>query len=229
MLLSAVYATTAMEARMGKLYDRRDMEFELREIDKLEVRAGQTLAPIDFAKLDGTMKRHEDRSGKRTFRYSGSIFEKARRSARMQLLRSGSLMRDLRYAMGLFKSCAHCFTDAQQRRRPCDKHRAIVQKASSAVYWAGQDNLELRAAQGRTDEAEEVHDGGCNELEQWYYQDKRDKVWPGVTPEALAYNKERYDSLGYVGWLNMLLDEEEISLSQHQAELVRLREGANGT
>lgn len=195
---------------MGKLYDRKDMEFELQLLDQTEQELSGKILRGEFDPL---------RSKQAT-----ELIDKQRSRCRMNLLRSGQLMRDLRYALSVFNRCPSCFTDAEKKRRPCPQHKVLVKKASSAVYWAGLDNAPLRAAQGRPEDGEDfAHDGACNEWEQWYFRDLREKVWPGQTQDERDYNKNEYGSIDYRGWLAMLLENEELSYAAYQSELARLR------
>jgi hypothetical protein len=190
---------------MGKLYDKRDCEFDLAQIDKLEQEvSSQVLAgTFDALKVPLTV----------------ALFEKERVRCRMEVLRSGSLVRDLRGALALFRACPHCTTNALGKQRPCGAHAAIVGKAKRAIHYAVEDNQAKRAANGTTRDADETHDGALNEWETWYYADRRNGVWPG----DVAYVREQYGSADYRGWLTMLLQEEEIPYAVYHSELVRLR------
>lgn len=178
---------------MGKLYDQRDLEFDLDMLDKME----QGLSADIVA---GTI------SG---FAVRGLVsqFDKERRVCRMKLLNSGALMRDLRHAERLANAC------------PCPHHKRQFGLLCKRAKAMAEENEARRATLGivRTDDAA-THDGACNQWETWYFSDKREGVWPGDA----AYALREYGNLGYRGWLQMLLENEEIPQADYAAELRRL-------
>lgn len=196
---------------MGKLYDKQDMEYDLACIDKLEQGISQQIIAGTFPALRAKQATDE--------------CEKERQRCKMKLLRSGQLVADLRGAMALFRACPHCY-EAGGKQHPCDAHKLLVNKAKRAIKFAVDDNEARRGAMGQTRNDE--HNSECNEWETWYWADKRNHVWPGNTPEELAYNKEQFDRLDYRGWLNMLYFNEEMSYDEFRGELARLREGGLG-
>jgi hypothetical protein len=157
------------------------------------------------------------------------LLDKERQVCKMRLLRSSQLIGDLRYALGRFRACPHCQM-VGGKQRPCGAHKLQLLKAKRAIHWAAEDNLARRAAAGtmRPDDEGELHDGAPNEWEAWYFADRRLGIWPGTkdstfTQSELARMKEQYGSLDYRGWLQMLLEEEEITLPAYTTELSRLR------
>jgi hypothetical protein len=196
---------------MGKLYDRRDLEFDLHAIDDLE-------AGISRQVLAGTFPACRVPETVR-------LFEKERQRCKMQLLRTGQLISDLTHAMRLFRMCPHCATTTGGKQMPCSAHKLIVHKAKQAVHFAAEDNLARRMAAGQV-RGDDGHDGACNTWEAQYWNDRRNKAWPGQSPEELAYNKETFGSLDYRGWLQMMrYSAEEISDADYASEQKRLRGG----
>lgn len=200
---------------MGKLYDRRDMEFDLGVIDRLEQETSQQI-------LAGTLSALKSK-------LIIDLFDKERQKCKMQLLRTSQLVADLRSALALFRACPHCVTNAAGKQRPCDAHKAILGRAKRAVKFAADENLARRAANGQMRPGDEVfHDGAPNRWEAWYWADRKVGVWPGThawtgTQSDLDKMREQYDSLDYRGWLKMLLQEEEISYPEYCLEMERLR------
>jgi hypothetical protein len=196
---------------VGNLYDKRDLEHDLGEIDKLEQTVSRNIVDGTFDAMHAAQ--------------ADSLFEAERRRCKIRKLRSDQLISDLRVALALYRACPHCHDAPNGRQRPCGAHKAIVNGAKKAIHWATQDNLGRRAAAGtsRPDEDGDASSGECNQWETWYYADRRAGIWPGETSAAIEYNKEHYDTLDYRGWLRMLLHEEEISLDEYQGEMARLR------
>lgn len=195
---------------MGKLYDKQDMEFDVAQIDKLEQENSAQIANGTFPALKA--------------RLAADLFEKSRMRCKMTMLRSFQLLADLRGALALFKKCPHC-VEASGKQKPCNAHRDIVQGAKKAVFWAGEENLARRATLGISLADDEPTPGAdepanpLNEWETWYYSDRRNGVWPGDAAYAVA----QYGSADYRGWLQMLLEEEEIPLEAFHTEQERLR------
>lgn len=201
---------------MGKLYDRGDLRYDLDEIDKLEQGISQQILAGTFPAQKSTQ--------------AIELCDKERTRCKMRLLRSGALMRDLRAALKLFNACPHCFTDeATGKQHACGAHKESLSKAKQAIHFAIEENTARRLAAGRTrpDEDGEV-EGNLNEYETWYFSDRREGIWPGspafpLDQETVRKYKEQYGSLDYRGWLQMLLQEEEIPYPCYVAELERLR------
>jgi hypothetical protein len=201
-------------ANVGKLYDRRDLEFDLHAIDDLEAGISRQVLAGTFpaCKVPETVR----------------LFEKERQRCKMQLLRTGQLISDLTHAMRLFRMCPHCATTTGGKQLPCSTHKLIVHKAKQAVHFAAEDNLARRMAAGqmRSEDDDSTHDGSSNQWETLYWADRRNKVWPGQSRDELEYNREQFGSLDYRGWLEMMRwSAEEISETEYSTELARLREG----
>lgn len=215
---------------MGKLYNPRDLEFDLARIDRLEADAQRTLDPLKLAQLDGRCRTIENRDGKRSYRYSGSVFDTVRQSCKMQLLRTRQVIRDLAYARSVIQACGRCFTDADGNTRYCGPHRKYI-ALFRMVKMMGEENVAKRLSEGRpAEDGTEERDGSLNKWEEWYFRDRLEGVWPGHmppvkewTPDELGALKEQYGSLDYRGWLTMVLQEEEITAVEYSNELARLR------
>lgn len=199
---------------MGKLYDKRDLEFDLGVIDKLEQ---QTSAEI----LAGTFPALKASEVSR-------IFDEERQHCKMKRLRSTQLVADLRGALAIWRACPHCTTDAAGRQRGCKAHNLILRRAKSAIHWAAEDNLQRRINSGQQREDDAPHDGACNKWESWYFKDRREGIWPGTL--AHTYNgpeldklREQYGSLDYRGWLRFVYENEEMTHPEYASELRRLR------
>lgn len=204
---------------MGKLYDRRDRDYELGVIDQLESHlSSQVLAgTIDALHVPETVE----------------LFLRSRQACNMKLLRSGQLMRDLRAAERSFN------------RVPSESNKFRFSLCKKAVYWAGKENLERRASEGQLRPGDVVensteanwgtregksaipvgtgHDGSCNMWEKWYLSDLREGIWPGLTTDERRENDLDYGQ-GYMGWLRMLKFNEEIEERDFRSELARLTE-----
>lgn len=192
---------------MGKLYDRRDLEHDLEDIDRCEQENSQQIAAGTFPGFKAGA--------------ANRIFDEERQRAKMRLLRTSQLVSDLRFALALWRGCPKCYTDAQGKQRGCKAHAFILRRAKNAIHWATQDNLAKRISSGRERPDEQAHDGSCNKWEQWYFRDKREGAWP-VGGDS-AWTKEQYGALDYRGWLQMLFEEEEITYPELAAEKARLR------
>jgi hypothetical protein len=200
---------------MGKLYNRRDLEFCLNYIDHLEQQLSTEVVLGNFpaVQIPATVR----------------MFEKERQRQRMQLLQTGRLVSDLSHALRVWRACGACYTDANGRQKGCERHKEMLNKAKSAVYWAGERNIARRLAMHQPEEPDlDTHDGECNAFERKYFEDRRNGSWPGQTRGELAYNKEHFGSLDYRGWLNMMRwSAEEISEAEFSSELARLKGGNN--
>lgn len=214
---------------MGKLYDRKDLEYELNLVDRAEQEAQRKLTPFMLAKLDGkgitetrTIQHGKDTGLIHTVNVS---WDSLRKSCRMKLLKTGQLMSDWNYCLGQFNGCPRCHYDAQGKRKACPQHAGMLRIAGMRLKEAADANEQLRREQGRTwGDDEDTHDGSCNNLEQWYFKDRREEVWPGKTTDARQYNLEQFGSLDYKGWLQMMrYDAEEITEQQYRMELARLQ------
>lgn len=217
---------------MSKLFDRQDHEWELAQIDAAEQEAQRSLSGFQLALLDGKSSTLKNKEGKRVTTYRSNVFDRLRLRSRMKLLRTSTLMADLKAAFALRRACPHCLEVPKKEGgttwRYCNVHAPIVRKAIMAVKYAGEENLETRLAQGRVWGEDELsaHEDHTNEWERWYLDDRREGVWPGTkaytgTQADLQKLKEEYGDLGYLGWLNMLADNEEISHSDLVAEKAR--------
>lgn len=202
---------------MGKLYDRRDRDWEYAELDRME-------SDISRFVLEGTID---------PMAVPGLVedFRKTRQACNMKLLKSGQLMRDLRAAERSFN------------RVPSESNKFRFSICKKAVYWAGKSNLERRAAanqlrpgdvlvesitgaDNRPSNGRPEGDGFCNAWERWYLSDLKTGIWPGLTVDERRENELDY-GLGYKGWLRMLRFHEEIEQGDFESELARLS-GAAG-
>lgn len=193
---------------LGKLYDQVDKNWDIKLLDAMELDISRYIAA-------GTLSAFEAKGLQ-------DDIDKQRKRCQMLLLRTGQLISDMAYAKRVCKACPHCL-ETTKGMKACVAHRPIWRKATLAIKYAAEENLGRRAASGQPPRVETTHSGELNKWEEWYFRDKRDKVWPGRTPELLAKNKEMFERLDYRGWLNMMRYEEEIPESEFQAELVRLR------
>jgi len=194
---------------VGKLYDKRDMAFDLDCIDRMEQANSQQILAGTFP----AMKAKE----------ALELFAAERQHCKMLYLRSKQLVADLRNALRMFRNCPRCFEDAAGKQKACSAHFHILRAAKRAVHYAVEDNLARRNASGQQRSDEEIHDGSLNEWETWYYKDRRTGCWPGSNADMVAYNQEHFDTLDYRGWLRMMLFNEEIPLEDYVKEQKRLR------
>ncbi|SRR6266404_5193762 len=227
---------------MGRLYDKRDLAFNLDYWDRQE-----QLLHMDIANglvggdvLDRIIvesRAHQPEPchkgcGCRSYRVREG-FDLERKRERMKLLRTGSLLRELDMQRQLFKNCPNCYQTAvkgKTRDMPCDKHRDALKMAKSAVFWAGERNLAERSARGQVradgvvtasealEGLEPTTSGALNEWESWYMRDRSAGIWP---KDASYYDA----SPDYRGWLEVMrFQHEEMSEEQYLAELQRIRE-----
>lgn len=215
---------------MGKLFDRTDHIWEMAQIDRAEQEASNNLTGLQLVQLEGVGRSDKLRLERSKTGAAVGYFEKLRRASRMKLLKTGQLMSDLRVAMALFKACPYC-SETQGKLRICQVHKKQVNGAMMAVKWAGEENMATRLAQpGRVwgdEEPTSQAERGLNHWEQWYYNDKKEGVWPGT----LAYTgsqqdvdnlRKEYGSLDYRGWLQFIFEEEEIPYEEFLREKARL-------
>lgn len=160
-------------------------------------------------------------------------FELERKRERFKLLRSGQLLHNLDVWEKLFKACSKCYVGwsrGKTKNMPCPEHEEGYRKAKSDVYWAGENNIAERNLRGQhrvetPAPSQEVLEGlpastGTNELnkwETWYQRDKAEGNWPA---DAKTYDVDP----DYKGWLNMLLQNEEMTEHEYLTELGRLRD-----
>jgi hypothetical protein len=195
---------------MGKLYDRTDKAFDLDMLLDMEHRLSRyvvagTLGAFEVQKLQQEI-------------------DAERQACNMRLLRTGQLIADMNYAKRTVKRCPHCHEDQKGKMRCCVAHRALWHRAIMSIKWAAEENLARRASLGQMRSEDPEHEGSCNKWEQLYFEDKRNKVWPGQSRDELAYNKEQFGSLDYRGWLHMMRHSaEEISEQDFRTELERLK------
>jgi len=211
---------------MGKLYDKRDLAFDLGRIDTLEQQLHKKIANgVLSAFVLSTPLESFDSNGKLVVVTVRDSFDKERQSCRMRLLQSGQLIRDLRYALGCFNRCPRCHMNEKGQRKWCESHykmRFILRRIHDAV----EENKALRALQGRSDDEEELHSTELSKWESWYWSDRREGIWPGSkaysgTQSDLEKLKEDWGSLDYSGWLRMLLANEEIPQAEFNSEQAR--------
>ena len=199
---------------MGKLYDRRDLDFDLCEIDKLESRLSIVLAAgrgnaISFAALDkyGWTDITTGKDGRQ--RCKTLTWDGLRNGARMRLLATGALIRDLRAAEARFNAA------------PTHTNKRVLGLIKTRVHWAGIYNLERRERLGvpwADDVGPEVeHDGACNDLERKFFDDRRRGAWP-------FEESGRCYGAGYSGWLHWQLHRDGADVNEVRQELARLQE-----
>jgi len=212
---------------MGKLYDRRDLEWELDYIERLEREyhiavANGEIPAMSLGEINISTKWGVGRYGRE--KQPVTVFDKERQRAKMRLLRTGQLISDFSHAKRVTRACGGCHVGADGKVKACDVHKTMWRQATLNLKFAAEENEARRVALGqpaRNDDA--PHESECNAWERWYFSDKRDGVWPGRTPEQLAYNKEQFERLDYRGWLNMMrYDAEEMSEEEFRSELRRL-------
>jgi hypothetical protein len=114
---------------------------------------------------------------------------------------------------------------------PCIAHAEGLTKAKSAVFWAGEHNISERNTRGQhraegVVTAKEALEGlpessGDNPLNKWeslYQRDKSNGAW--LVADARLYDTTH----DYKGWLEMLLQNEEITEADYLEELRRMRQ-----
>lgn len=163
---------------MGKLYDRHDLECDLDDLDALEQSAAQQIAAgtLDALKAPAIVE----------------MFDKERRRARMDLLRTGQIMSDLRAAEACFN------------RRPSETNKRRFTYCKRVAHWAGIENLRRRQVAGRLRPSDNL-DGAVSQIfreipneltatEKRYLHDFREGNWPYEGAALDGY-------VGYTGWL----------------------------
>jgi hypothetical protein len=237
---------------MGRLYDRRDLEWNLNYWNRLESRLNadianglmpaSTLNAIITYRGSSTPQPGWPRGKPDRHVALKDSFELERKRERMKLLRTGQLLRDLDYWRKAFLACKDCYStktaEGKNKDVACDEHNEGLSGAKSAVYWAGEHNEEERAARGQIrpkevstvltteDEAflkslgispSAEGENPLNKWESWYQRDKAAQSWPR--------DASQYDvTPDYKGWLNMLLQNEEMTEREYLAELQRLKD-----
>jgi hypothetical protein len=205
---------------LTKLFDQKDLEWELAQIDLFEQQTSATLTGFEVARLDGVGQSDRYRLMRSKTGVDLGELAKLRRRSRMKLLKSGQLMADARYANAVIRACARCVEG--EKRRYCEAHRSfgIVFKR---LKWAGEDNMPTRLAQGRVwgdEEPKTAEERSLNEWEQMYYRDRREGSWPWV---SATWSKREYGDLGYRGWLEFIHEEGEMPYPEYVAEKARLQ------
>lgn len=228
---------------MGRLYDKKDLSFNLAYWDRREQQmhadiANGVLEPSFLDEIITETRDHKDPChrgcGCKSYRVREG-FDLERKRERMKLLRTGQLLSDLKCAQNNFDSCPHCHLEADHKRGKskiveCDIHSPALKKAKSAVYWAGERNLAERNARGQIREdgvatAQEALEGlpqvstgeELNRWESWYQRDKAEGVW---TEETARLEECPFS---YKGWLEMLFCNEEMTQSEYLEEMERVR------
>ena len=229
---------------MGRLYDKLDLSWNLDWWNRQEQQMHADIANgvIEASFLDHWITERRNHSGPcergcgcKAYKVRDG-FELERKRERMKLLRTGSLLRELDTQRKLFRACSNCYVGVGTRGkskgksvdRPCEVHGPGLKAAKSAVYWAGEHNIAERNARGQrraegvvtAQEALEGIPRNSNELnkwEAWHLEDVKAGIWPQSASD--------YDTTpDYKGWLEMLLQNEEIDEPEYLAELKRLRE-----
>jgi hypothetical protein len=229
---------------MGLLYDKQDLAWNTEYWNRMEMHLHKDIANglMPASTLEATITYASSRkplpgwpNGKpdRHVRYK-DVFELERKRERMKLLRTGQLLHELGIWRKRFLACKDCYStktpEGKNRDVACDEHNEGLSRAKSDVYWAGRHNEEERASRGQrrnelalpTQEASVPHTPGANELNKWetlYQRDKAEGAWPLTPGEQRLYDVEN----SYRGFLNKLLQDEEMSETEYLGELQRLR------
>jgi hypothetical protein len=200
------------------LYNRRDMEYDIAAIDRLEQ---ELHAKIARGELPGmvldeviTEERPEYQDGRPTGKTKlvayrvRDAFELERRRCRMRLLNSGALIRDLRAAERAFANV------------PSQTNKEALERAKLRVFRAAGANNRRRKTLGipiGTDTEPLAPGSGeeLSDLEHAYYQDRAAHRWP-IRDSNGAWVS------GYRAWLQHRLDSGTISLDAYRAERGRL-------
>lgn len=234
---------------MGRLYDKQDLQWNLAFWDRKEQELHADIANgrVPASILNKWIIERRDHQGPcgrscgcKQYRLRDG-FDLERKRERMKLLRTGTLLRELDRWRRMFQSCEHCYQtkmkNGKTRDVACDAHNEGLSTAKSAVFWAGQHNVDernsrgQRRAQDRTPEglptAQEALEGlegppieekQLTDLEKQYYQDRSNGSW---TPQIAS---SPYDvEYSYKGWLHMLLQNEELTQEQYVTELGRIK------
>lgn len=180
------------------------------------------------------------------------IFAYEIQKERFKLLRTGQLLANLKAWEAIFKACPNCHQEVSRKDkdktidRPCTEHEEGYRKSRSDVWWAGERNVADREARGqkRHDETPApavtgqdeaflksvgiagLADEPQNPLNKWemaYQRDKAEGAWPLTVKEQRLYDVEN----SYKGWLNKLLQDEELTEKEYLDELQRLRAEAS--
>lgn len=226
---------------MGRLYDKRDLAFNMDYWDRREQQLHADIANglISAGFLDQVITESREHAGEpchkgcgcRSYRVREG-FDLERKRERMKLLRTGSLLGDLSFAQSNFDKCPSCHMERRGTKtlaRECPLHSPALKRAKSSIYWAGERNLEERNLRGQIRaeglqtakialEGLERSSSGMelNHWEAWYQRDKAQGIWPN--------DAERYDcSPDYKGWLEMLFTNEEMTEAEYLEELGRVR------
>lgn len=156
---------------MGRLYDSRDMAWNIAYWNRLEMQFHASLtdgtyrqnaadlnciltqaSPARQRGADGQWLQDDVRPSRHlTMR---EAFQRERLKERFKLLRTSRLLSNLKAWEAIFKACPHCHTEASRsksgtRNVPCEEHDKGYKKARSDVWWAGEHNQEERAARGQ--------------------------------------------------------------------------------
>ena len=231
-------------ASMGRLYDRKDLAFNLQYWNRMEMEFHAAIANGDIAASELNNVISDPMAcdcaspcGRKHFKHTlqRDWFGLQRKREQMKLLRTGSLLRDLERARRDFDACPKCYQGVGKGGKTkdvaCDEHKEPLNKAKSAVYWAGERNIAERNSRGQkradglstAQEALEglpvssTSSGELNRWEAWYQRDKAAGIWPK--------DAQYYDTTpDYKGWLEMIREIEEMTESEYLTELQRLRE-----
>lgn len=238
---------------MGKLYDSQDLKWNTALWDRVEV---QLYADISAGLLPKAILKEimtysaAPGQPKRYMSYAES-FEHERKRERGKLFRTGLLLSELHRQEALFKACTECHyrvgkKGSRKGRKiavPCNLHKDGFKKAKSDVWWAGERNVAERLERGQvrdepdvaidttiTDadrgflksvgiaDTDEPHNG-LNEWERMHLEAKLDG--------SFMQDVEFYDvEPTYKGYLNILLQEGEMTEKEYLDEMRRLREAA---
>ena len=224
---------------MGKLYDKRDLGWNLAFWDREEQKLAADIANklLSASVLDAVITYPATRFRPARHLKVRDSFDYERKRERFKLLMTGRLLAELADAQREFKACKHCYTTITGKQRACDEHKDALTAAKSNVWWAGQRNLmeRLQRGQARPDDTEGTKQAPevealpdvdeprnpLNKWERWYSDDKKNGVWKDADRD---YYIKQYGSCDYFGWLQMMREEEEISEADFLVERQRVRD-----
>jgi hypothetical protein len=247
---------------MGKLYDRRDLAWNTLYWQQQEQQWHRAIANghLPASVLDEVITYEtalriktenvfqvDDKRPSRHMRRKDTWPYEIQKE-RFKLLRTGQLLSNLKAWEAIFKACPKCYQETARvggktTDRPCADHEEGYKKAKSDVWWAGERNIEERAARGqvRTDDSPESQGQAgletlqrvddpfgrtsitTNPLNKWEARFQRDKAQDLWTERDARRYEVQPD---YRGWLRMLLEEEELTEKEYLDEVQRLRNEA---
>lgn len=166
---------------MGRLYDRRDLNWNTLFWQRQETRFNAQMLEASYAENSQQLNMTLSYSAQpRVKAPDGSwlkddikpsrhitpreFFAYEIQKERFKLLKTGMLLSNLKAWEAIFKACTNCHQEVSKKDakktidRPCAEHETGYKKAKSDVWWAGERNIEERMARGqvRTDDGDTV-------------------------------------------------------------------------